>query len=149
MKAINAVENLRLRIVDGTIIDNGDIHASATMMRDDHTYGFSFMDYHEDLNVFNKHIESEKQRIKSTVDLYPPKNGLDCIHCSAMPWLNFSAMKEPVSGDADSIPKATFGKVNKINNELIMNISININHALVDGYHIGLFSEKFQECLSR
>lgn len=149
MRAINAVENFRLRIVDGTIIDYEVIHASATIMRDDHTYGFSFIDYDEDLNTFIKNIEAEKYRVRNTMDLYPPKNGLDCIHCSAMPWLNFTASKEPVSGDNDSIPKIAFSQMNRIDNELIMNVSINVNHALVDGYHVSLFSEKFQDHLNR
>ena len=29
-----------------------------------------------------------------------------------------------------------------------MNVSISVNHALVDGYHVGEFSEKFQQFLN-
>jgi len=29
-----------------------------------------------------------------------------------------------------------------------MNVSISVNHALVDGYDVGLFSEKFQGFLN-
>jgi len=118
-------------------------------MRNDKTFGFSFIDYHEDFNIFISNLETEKQRIKSSSELYPPKNGLDCIHCSAMPWVNFSGHKEPVSGHLESVPKLAFGKASRMNDKLVMNVAITVNHALVDGYHVGLFSEKFQEYLNQ
>lgn len=148
VKAINAVENLKYRIVDNNVVAYDVIHASATLMRSDNTYGFSFIDFNEDLNLFIKNIESEKVRIEKTADLYPPKNGLDCIHCSAMPWLYYTGHKEPVSGTLESVPKVSFSKAIKNGEDLLMNVSINVNHALADGYHVSLFSEKFQHFLN-
>lgn len=148
MRTINSIENLKYRIEENKVVAYDAIHASSTILRDDNTFGFSFIDYHEDLNVFIENIEYEKERIKNSTDLFPPKNGLNCIHCSAMPWLNFSGHKEPVSGTLDSVPKVAFSKMSKQNSELIMNVSINVNHALVDGYHVGLFSDKFQKYLN-
>ncbi len=149
LKAINAIENLKFRIVDNKVVEFNVIHGSATIMRSDHTFGFSFIDFNEDLNVFAKNVESEKQRIENSRDLYPPKNSLDCIHCSAMPWLYYTGHKEPVSGLLESVPKVSFSKAVEKDSELTMNVSINVNHALVDGYHVGLFSEKFQQFLNQ
>jgi chloramphenicol O-acetyltransferase type A len=148
MKAINAVENLRYRIIDNKIVEYDVIHASATLMRKDKTFGFSFIDFNKDLQEFIKNFEAEKERIQNSTDLFPPKNSIDCIYCSAMPWLNFIAHKEPFSGSNDSVPKVAFSKVEQLNNDLIMNVSINVNHALVDGYHVSLFAQKFQEYLN-
>ncbi|TYA71993.1 CatA-like O-acetyltransferase [Seonamhaeicola marinus] len=147
IRAINAVENLKYRIEDDKVVAYDVIHASATIMRSDNTYGFSFIDFDEDLNTFIQNIEKEKQRIEHSKDLYPPKNGLDCIHCSAMPWLYYTGHKEPVSGALESVPKVSFSKAIKKGTELSMNVSINVNHALADGYHVGEFSEKFQHFL--
>ncbi|TXE11537.1 chloramphenicol acetyltransferase [Seonamhaeicola algicola] len=149
MKAINAVDNLKYRIENNNVVQYDVINASATLMRSDNTYGFSFIDFAEDLQTFIKNIESEKQRIQQSNDLYPPKNTLDCIHCSALPWVHYSGHKEPVSGMLESVPKLSFSKAVKNQSELIMNVSINVNHALVDGYHVGLFSEKFQQNLNK
>ena len=148
MKAINAVENLRYRIIDNKIVEYDVIHASATLMRKDKTFGFSFIDFNEDLYEFIKNFEAEKERIQDSINLFPPKNSIDCIYCSAMPWLNFIAHKEPFSGSNDSVPKVAFSKIEHVNNTLMMNVSINVNHALVDGYHVALFAEKFQEHLN-
>lgn len=149
MKAINTVDNLKYRIENNNVVQYDVINASATLMRSDNTYGFSFIDFAEDLQTFIKNIESEKQRIQQSNDLYPPKNTLDCIHCSALPWVHYSGHKEPVSGMLESVPKLSFSKAVKHQSELIMNVSINVNHALVDGYHVGLFSEKFQQNLNK
>ncbi|GAA3655555.1 CatA-like O-acetyltransferase [Flavivirga jejuensis] len=113
MKAINNVDNFRYRIEEDHVVDYNIIHASATIMRSNKTFGFSFIEYHDDLNIFIKNIAVEKERIENTTDLYPPQNGLDCIHCSAMPWLYFSGQKEPVSGVLDSVPKIAFSKIKK------------------------------------
>jgi chloramphenicol O-acetyltransferase type A len=149
MRAINAVEHLKYRISENEIVAYDTIHASATIMRSDKTFGFSFIDYDEDLNVFLKHIQLEKERIENNHELYPPKNGLDCIHCSAIPWLNFTGHKEPNSGLKESVPKLAFGKMYQANNTKLMNVAISVNHALADGYHVGLFVEAFQDYLNK
>ena len=148
MKAINAVENLKLRLVDDQIVAYDIIHASATFLRTNKTFGCSFIRYDEDLTVFSNHIKLEKQRIENSDDLFPPENGLNCIHCSALPWLNFTGHKEPHSGQPDSVPKLAFGKTETVGKKMIMQVAISVNHALVDGYHVGLFAEKFQENLN-
>jgi chloramphenicol O-acetyltransferase type A len=149
MKAINDVDNLKLRVVDDKIIEYDVIHASPTLMRDDKTFGFSFVRFDGDLNVFINNIKKEQNRINNTPELYPPEEyRSDCIHCSAMRWVNFTGHKEPVSGVFDSVPKLAYAKAVKENGKLTMNVAINANHALVDGYHVSQFAEKFQYYLN-
>ncbi len=149
MKAINAIENLRYRIIDNKIVAYDVIHASPTLMRNDKTFGFSFIDFDNDLQVFIKNFDAEKKRIQNSTDLFPPKNSIDCVYCSAMPWLHFVAHKEPFSGDESAVPKIAFSKAERINDVLTMNVAINVDHALVDGYHVALFAEKFQKNLDK
>ena len=140
MKAINEIENLRYRIVDGKPVLYDVIHASATINREDHTFGFSFIEFNQDLSVFIKNIEREKNRIRSSNELFPAINSMDCIYCSVLPWISFTGHKEPVSRTLNSVPQLSFGKVEAGQ----MNVAISVNHALADGYHVGLFAEKFQ-----
>lgn len=148
MKAINAVENFKYRIVDNEVFEYDTIHASATLLRTDNTFGFSFIDFSENFSEFNANIQKEKHRINETTDLYPPVNGLNCIHCSALPWFSFTSQNEPFSGVKDSIPKLAFSKTYKEKNSLLMNVGISVNHALMDGYHVGQFAELFQKNLN-
>ncbi|MFY0629543.1 MAG: chloramphenicol acetyltransferase [Flavobacteriaceae bacterium] len=144
MKAINSVENMRYRIQGDKIRIHDVIHASATIAREDTTFGFSFIHYSEDLQIFYKNFQKEKERIANSKDLFPPINSEDCIYCSALPWFSFSGHKEPVSGRIESVPKLAFGKFSKKENILLMPVSIIVNHALVDGYHVGEFFENYQ-----
>lgn len=149
MKAINDIDELKLRIVNDQVVKYDTIHASATLMRSDKTFGFSYIEFNEDLKQFLINIDVEKSRIENTGALFPLRNDLECIHCSAMPWLNFSGHKEPVSGVLESVPKLAFSKIaHKNDTSIIMNVAINVNHALIDGYHVGKFSEKFQHYLN-
>jgi len=148
MKAINGVENFKYRIVDQEIVIYDVIHASATMLRENKTYGCSFIEYDDDIKVFANNVKMEKNRIENSDDLFPLKNSIDCIYCSAMPWVNFSGHEEPFSGHKQSVPMLAFGKAEKVDEKLLMNVSISVNHALVDGYHVGLFIEQFQENLN-
>lgn len=144
MKAINSIENFKYRIQDDKIVIHDVIHASATIPRADTTFGFSFIHYSEDIHVFYENYQKEKDRILNSTDLFPPINSEDCIYCSALPWFTFSGHKEPVSGRMESVPKVAFGKFSKKEGKLLMPVSVIVNHALVDGYHVGEFFTNYQ-----
>lgn len=147
--AVNAVENLKYRIQNDKIIIYDRIAASATIARPDRTYGFSFIDYSEDFTTFHANLSREKQRILQSDDLYPPSNTLDCVYCSAIPWIHFTGHKETFTGsNKDSVPRLAFGKVIEKQGKIMMPIAIAVNHALVDGYHVGQFLEEFQKNLT-
>lgn len=145
LKAINSVENFRYRIQGEKVVIHDAIHASATISREDNTFGCTFIYYDENFETFLTNFRKEKQRILTTTDLFPANDSDDCIHCSALPWLNFSGHKEPFSGiKDDSVPKLAFGKFSKKENRLMMPVSVAVNHALVDGYHLGEFFKQYQ-----
>lgn len=150
MKAINSVENFKYRIEEDKIAVYNTINASATIARPDTTFGFSYINYSEDLATFDANFQQEKERIQHSTNLFPPSYSPNCIHCSALPWLHFTSHKEPFSGNKnDSVPQLSFGKVITENNTLLMPVAVNVNHALVDGYHVGQFFEKFQQELDK
>ncbi|OUS00021.1 chloramphenicol acetyltransferase [Flavobacteriales bacterium 33_180_T64] len=150
MKAINDIDELKQRIVNDEVVQYKKINASATLLKSDNTFGFSYIEFENDLERFLANINAEKNRIETSRDLFPLRNDQECIYCSALPWVNFSGHKEPVSGSLESVPKFAFSKISHQHDQsMIMNVSINVNHALVDGYHVGLFSEKFQHYLNK
>ena len=148
MKGINSIENFKYRITEDEKIRIYDvIHASATIMRPDNTFGFSFIQYSDNLDEFYQNFKKEKKRILKSTNLFPPVNSDDCVYCSALPWVNFTGHKEPKNATSDSITRLAFGKFEKKGNKLKMPISVTVNHALIDGYHVGLFLENYQKAL--
>lgn len=145
MKAINSVENFRYRIQEGKVVIHDVIHASATIVREDHTFGCTFIHFDNDFELFLANFRKEKDRVLTTTDLFPENDTDDCIHCSALPWLNFTGHKEPFSGVKDhAVPKLAFGKFSQKGGALMMPVSVAVNHALVDGYHMGEFFKQYQ-----
>jgi len=148
MKAINSIENFKYRVIDGEVHVFETINASTTILRENKTFGFSFIHFDEDFDVFQKNIFAEKERIQNSTNLFPPVNSLDCVYCSAIPWVNFTGHKEPVLGkEMETVPKLAYSKITEENGKYSMTVSLDVNHALIDGYHASLFFTRFQEFL--
>jgi chloramphenicol O-acetyltransferase type A len=150
--AVNAIESFRYRILDDAIYIYDTIDVSATIMREDNTFGFSLIQYSADYAVFEKNTLEEIQRIKTTPGLLTrefPNNNL--IHFSVIPWINFTSLSHARSFTfPDSCPKISFGKmIIADDGKRTMSMSIHVHHGLMDGYHVGQFVDYFQELMNK
>lgn len=151
VKAANNIKSFRYRIEDGEVYEYDQVHASATIGREDHTFGFSFIEYHSDFEFFAQNGQKEIEAVKNSVGLRHNDDAkrLDSLHISSIPWYNFSSISHARHFTyRDSVPKISFGKYTKENDKISLPISIHVNHALMDGYHVGLFLEEFQRLLN-
>ncbi|MDD4817241.1 MAG: CatA-like O-acetyltransferase [Victivallaceae bacterium] len=67
------------------------------------------------------------------------------FHISCLPWLNFDSFELHLSNDFYLAPVITWGKYSKEKEKIRMPVSITINHAAADGYHISQFLIQLQE----
>ncbi len=140
--AINAIENFRLRIVDGKVALFDTIHVSPTVGREDNTFGFSFMHYNSNFDPFEAASKIEIERVKVASGLCLSENTwrIDTIHFSAVPWIDFTMVQHAgVTGGNDSCPKVSVGKLINENGTYLLPVSLHAHHALADGYHAGRF----------
>ncbi|MFD2201289.1 CatA-like O-acetyltransferase [Shivajiella indica] len=148
--AANKIENFRFRIQGQDVIIYDRINASPTINREDGTFGFSYMDFYEDFEKFQKEAKKEIERVRNTTGLIPAMKGENVIHFSAVPWINFSSISHARSFSfPDSCPKISFGKVIESVGNKHMSVSVHVHHALMDGYHVGKFLEELQNLLNR
>jgi chloramphenicol O-acetyltransferase type A len=148
LMAVNAVENFRFRICNDDVFLFDSISASATVMRADQTFGFSLMEYSENMSDFAKIVTSEIDRIQTTTGIITTEYPENLIHFSALPWIDFTSLSHARSFTwPDSCPKISFGKLTVENGKKTIPVSVHVHHGLVDGYHVGLFLEKLQELL--
>lgn len=149
LKSANAIENFRYRIIDKEVYLFDQINASATINRPDETFGFSYMDYDKNEELFYQNAKEEIVRVQQSKGLIPAGSGENVIHFSAVPWLDFTSLSHARSFTfPDSCPKISFGKVTENNGKKLMSVSIHAHHGLMDGFHIGLFAEKFQKLMN-
>ena len=149
LEAVNKIENFKYRIIDTDVYLFDRIDASTTLLREDKTFGFSYIEYTNDLTVFNDIVLTEIERIQSTTGLFTREYPENLIHFSALPWINFSSLSHARSFTwQDSCPKISFGKMMDVVGKKTMSISIHVHHGLVDGFHVGLFLEEFQKLMN-
>jgi chloramphenicol O-acetyltransferase type A len=149
LSAVNAVENFRYRIIEDEVYVFDVIDASATVMREDTTFGFSYMPFTEDINEFTQIVETEIERMQTTTGVFTREYPDNLIHFSALPWINFTSLSHARSFTwPDSCPKISVGKLTEENGKKSMPISVHVHHGLADGYHVGLFLEKLQQFMN-
>lgn len=151
LKAVNSLENFRLRIEDGQVVCYDKIHASATLNNVEGLYAMSFIKFYDDLEMFSSNAQIEEKRVRNLKGLGVDSNTArkDTIHYSSVPWFKITGLTHARNYKyKDSVPKITFGKYEEVNGKKIMNISINGHHGLMDGSHAGKFLKIFQELLN-
>ncbi len=149
--SINAIEAFRYRIEGDKVIIHQTIHASATISREDGSFGFSLIPFDPDFDTFSKNALVEIERVKSTPGLFTRSFDEDnLIHFSALPWVKFTSISHARSFSfPDSCPKISFGKVTTDEHgHKSMPMSVHVHHALLDGLHVGQFVDYFQALMN-
>ena len=149
LKAANEVENFKYRIIENQPFDFATTNASPTINRPNGTFGFAYINYFLEEDIFYEKALQEIENVKKSNSLLPAVSGENVIHFSAIPWIDFTSISHARSfSHPDSCPKISFGKMMENNGVKEMSVSVHVHHALMDGYHVGLFVEKFQHLLS-
>jgi chloramphenicol O-acetyltransferase type A len=150
LKAANAIEPFRYRIITDEVVIHDVINASPTINRPDGTFGFAYIDYKENFAEFLAGAKKEIEKVQGEKGLVPAMQGENVIHYSSIPWINFTALSHARSFSyKDSIPKISFGKVAEQQGKKQMPVSIHVHHALMDGYHVGQYISLFEEFMNQ
>ena len=152
LTAINEIENFKYRVKDGKVIVYDFIDASATISRADTTFGFSFMKFDTNFDIFQQTVSLETARVLETTGIFTREFSYDnLIHFSALPWVKFTSLSHSRSFTMeDSCPKITVGQLSvSADGNRSMPLSIHAHHGLVDGYHVGLFLKRLQVLLNQ
>ena len=149
LKSANNIEAFKYRIINDEVYVYNKINASPTINRPDGTFGFSYIDYHPDIEVFMKNAVIEMDKVKNSVGLIPAVSGENVIHYSSIPWINFKSVSHARNFSFnDSSPKITFGKMTTNNNKRTMPVAIHVHHALMDGYDVSKYINEFQNLMN-
>lgn len=149
--SVNQIENFRYRIHEKEVFIYDKISASVTILRNDNTFGFSFMEFESEIHDFKKNVITEIERVKNTTGLFTRDfSSVNLIHFSTLPWINFTSFSHARSFTfEDSCPKISFGKMEiSENGKRSFSMSIHVHHGLMDGYHVGKFVDLFQNLMN-
>jgi chloramphenicol O-acetyltransferase type A len=149
LKAVNSIEEIKTRIQGEKVILYEVIHPSFTVLKPDSTFNFCTMNYEKEFTPFLQKVKQAMQETKSSkvLDLVPDRD--DLVYISCLPWVSFTSISHPVNlKPVDSIPRITWGKYYKDHHRVMLPYSIQVHHALVDGFHVGEVFRLVQEFLN-
>lgn len=149
--AAHAGEALRLRLrPDGTVWCHDRVRMGVTAARPDGAFVFAWLPDAEGFAAFHEGAEAEIAARVAAGTLDGSDGGDDVIYGTVVPWLRFTAIKHARQGGPDSgIPKIALGRASPESGRLMMPVSVEAHHALVDGSHVGAFFEVLQGVLGR
>lgn len=148
LAAANSMEAFRLRIREGKPVLYPAVHLSPTVLREDETFGITFVPYKADYREFEERAREAVEKIRQTrgLNLDPKARRIDLIHFSTIPWFKFTSISHarPLL-PTESEPKVTLGRFQQCEGRFWIPVSVTAHHSLMDGLHVARFLERLEE----
>ena len=147
-RTANELTEFRWRIRDNSVVEHEVVHPSTSIMNDDNLFSFCTINYDSDFKVFVN--EAEKtiayRKLRPTLEDEPGQD--DLLFLSGIPWVSFTGLTHPIHmHPADSSPRFSWGKIFRAGQKRMLPFSVQVNHALMDGFHVGRYYQRLQAFL--
>ncbi|MGD9587277.1 MAG: CatA-like O-acetyltransferase [Pyrinomonadaceae bacterium] len=149
MTAANEIREFRIRLHEGRLVEFDRIHATQTILNDDETFSFAYFEMRPDLFEFDRagKIAVEKYKKLKTFDVESDR--VDLIYFSVIPWVSFTSFKHATRLDrTQTVPRIVFGKIFDEGAAKMMPLSVEANHTIMDGLHVGKLFIRCQELMN-
>lgn len=147
--ASNSINEFKYRIRNGNVILHDVVHPSFTVLTRDNLFTFCRVEYTLNIKKFFGLVEKGIRASRANPSLEDEPGQDDLLYISCLPWIRFTSISHPVKLDAeDSIPRISWGRFDKDKGKISMPLSVQVNHGLADGYHLGLFFNRIQALLN-
>jgi len=146
LQAANEIREFRIRQLDGRLVEFDKIHGTQTILNADDTFSFSYFEMCDDVFAFNESGALSIAKYKALKTFHVEAVRVDLIYYSVIPWISFTSFKHATRLDkTQTVPRIVFGKVFNEDNAKKMPMSVEANHTIMDGIHVGKFFNRFQE----
>ncbi len=143
-RAANAVPQLRQRIIDGAPVEFDRCDTSHTVLREDGTYSYCRLDCMRPFARYLPDAAALQREARERGGLDDGEDAASLLFVSTLPWVRYTAIRQPVPSPADSNPRLTWGRFLEQGGRASMPVTVLANHALVDGVHIGAFFQALE-----
>ena len=147
VESANEILEFRLRIIDKKLFEFEHIDIGSTVLNEDNSFSFCYFKRKANFLEFDRCGKEVLKKQAKQTDFDTNKDNLNLIYASSLPWISFTSIKHArsIEREKSGIPKFVFGKFYSENNTKKMPFSIEVHHALIDGYHVAKFLEIFQK----
>ena len=154
LKALNSVDEMRMRLVNDKPVIFDDINPAFTVMTKTGMFENVRHINHSDFKAFYKissvNIEKAKEQTEIKKDNYNPENCFNEYYITCVPWVDFREFNHPIPDDIASqcIPRICWGKYVENNGKYELTLNITVSHIFIDGFHLATTFNKIQEYLN-
>lgn len=146
-RSANQVPEFRHRIIEDELIEFLYVYPSVSVLDNDNTLCFADGSFSDNFGLDYEVLVSSIDRAKQGLDQNEGNESTHQIFVSNIPWMSFTSATHPFYSKNQSIPIFTTGKIFNCGDKKMIPISVQANHALVDGFHIGKFYEHLEDNL--
>lgn len=116
----------------------------------DKSFSSIWTDYYSDFHIFYKNYEEDMKCFANVHGLFPKENIPPNVYpISGIPWTSFTGFNLNINNDGDFLlPIITCGKYFNDGSKVMLPFSLQVHHAVCDGYHASRFIEDLQELVN-
>lgn len=145
-KVANDIPAFRQRIRGDQVIEHDSVHPSFSVTTDaSDVFSFCFVPFHSDFDVFVNATLKAIEDMKNNPSFEDEEGRDDFLFMSSFPWVSFTSFQHAMHySPSDSVPRIAWGKYFEQNEKVMMPLSVQGHHAIVDGAHVGQYFQMIQ-----
>ncbi|WMJ23400.1 type A chloramphenicol O-acetyltransferase [Paludicola sp. MB14-C6] len=115
--------------------------------KEDESFSSIWSEYNNDLSVFYGNAMNDIQQYSNAVGFLPkPNEPSNTFPISCIPWTSFTGFQLNIYNEGDYLlPIFTIGRYFEQDGKWLLPISIQVHHAVCDGYHVSRFINELNE----
>lgn len=148
---VNQMPEFRTAITKEGVGIYDEMHPAYTIFdKENKNFSGIWTEFNLDYKVFLDAYELDIAKYTSSKEYAPKPNRPDnSFDISMIPWFTFTSFNLNIFGDGKYLlPIFTLGKYFDDNGKRLIPLSIQVHHAVCDGYHIGKFVETLQSLIN-
>ncbi|PYS32359.1 MAG: hypothetical protein DMF75_12210 [Acidobacteria bacterium] len=149
LRVANEIEPFRYRLKDEKVFVYDVVNGGTTVLLPNESFAYAYFDYQRDFEKFLSDMGKAVDDVRTGSGPLKPTMRDDVIYHTTLPWISFTSFAHArTKGRGDSIPRIVFGKFTKENERIMLPISVEVHHALMDGLHVGRYLSRLEDALA-
>lgn len=150
--AVNQCEPFRMALrEDGSLVRYASMSPCYTVFhRESETFSNLWTEYTPDYAAFCRQYDGDLARYGAVEGFWgkpdPPEN---TFNVSMVPWISFDSFNLNVGRFDYLLPIFTLGRCQEVGGQALIPLSIQVHHAVCDGYHVSRFLSVLQDAVQR
>ncbi|MGB7069219.1 MAG: CatA-like O-acetyltransferase [Pyrinomonadaceae bacterium] len=145
-ESANEIREFKIRLLNDRPVECDSVHATQTILNPDESFSFCYFENRTDVFEYVRYGREATAIYKERKTFDVESGRLDLIYYSVIPWISFTSFKHASRIDnRQTVPRIVFGKIFDSGPLKLMPVSVEVNHAIMDGLHVGKYFASFQD----